>query len=120
MGTAFVFVLLMDPDSGPAQTYANTLGIVSAIVPVFVWTPQLYTTYKLKGPGSLSLTMQVIQTPGSFIQAFFQALLDEDAGDLNGVEAVPDLVPDREKGPVLPLLIVHDLYPPALFRAAVE
>lgn len=72
MGTAFVFVLLMDPHSGPAQTYANTLGIVSAIVPVFVWTPQLYTTYKLKGPGSLSLTMQVIQTPGSFIQAFFQ------------------------------------------------
>jgi len=48
MGMAFIFTLLMNPYSGPAENYANTLGIVSAIIPVFVWTPQLYTTYKLK------------------------------------------------------------------------
>lgn len=72
IGMALVFTLFMDPYANPARGYSYTLGIVSAIIPVFVWTPQLYTTYKLKGPGSLSLTMQVIQTPGSFILAFNQ------------------------------------------------
>jgi hypothetical protein len=47
MGTSFVFTLLMDPN-GPAQVMAKVLGIVSAVIPIFVWTPQLYTTYKLR------------------------------------------------------------------------
>jgi uncharacterized protein with PQ loop repeat len=73
-GIAMIFGLMLGGDSDEVKGYAYSLGIISAIVPIFTWTPQIWATYKLKSPGSLSITMQIIQVPGSFILAFYQVI----------------------------------------------
>lgn len=49
------------------QGWANFLGILSTILASIQYFPQIYTTYKLKRVGSLSIPMMCIQTPGSFV-----------------------------------------------------
>ncbi|GME84945.1 unnamed protein product [Ambrosiozyma monospora] len=34
---------------------------------MFQYFPQIYTTYRLKHPGSLSINMMLLQTPGGFV-----------------------------------------------------
>ncbi|RLV93083.1 hypothetical protein JA1_002707 [Spathaspora sp. JA1] len=48
-------------------TIANTNGLLSALLTVIKYLPQIHTTYKLKHPGTLSIGMMCIQTPGGFI-----------------------------------------------------
>ncbi|CAI5758885.1 unnamed protein product [Candida verbasci] len=48
-------------------TIANTNGLLSAALTVIKYVPQIYTTYKLKHPGTLSIGMMCIQTPGGFV-----------------------------------------------------
>ncbi|KAL7274348.1 hypothetical protein RUND412_002762 [Rhizina undulata] len=50
-------------------TWANFLGVQSTLLASMQYIPQLYTTWKLKHVGSLSITMMCIQTPGSFVWA---------------------------------------------------
>ncbi|KAF3911329.1 hypothetical protein ABW21_db0206032 [Orbilia brochopaga] len=45
------------------------LGVQSTILASVQYVPQIYTTYKLKAVGSLSIPMMCLQTPGSFIWA---------------------------------------------------
>ncbi|OAL40530.1 hypothetical protein AYO20_00266 [Fonsecaea nubica] len=52
-----------------AQSWANFLGISSAVLASIQYFPQIYTTYNLKRVGSLSIPMMCIQTPGSFVWA---------------------------------------------------
>ncbi|KAI1828522.1 ATP synthase F0 [Xylaria intraflava] len=49
--------------------WANTLGIMSAVLAAIQYLPQIWTTYKLKHAGSLSILMMTIQTPGGFLFA---------------------------------------------------
>ena len=49
------------------QGWANFLGVLSTILASIQYFPQIYTTYKLKRVGSLSIPMMCIQTPGSFV-----------------------------------------------------
>ncbi len=51
------------------QGWANFLGIVSAVLALIQYLPQIYTTYKLKKVASLSIPMMCIQTPGGFLWA---------------------------------------------------
>ncbi len=51
------------------QAWANFLGIVSAILALIQYLPQIYTTFKLKKVASLSIPMMCIQTPGGFLWA---------------------------------------------------
>jgi PQ loop repeat len=51
------------------QGWANFLGIFSTVLSSIQYFPQIYTTYRLKRVGSLSIPMMCIQTPGSFVWA---------------------------------------------------
>lgn len=47
--------------------FAKFLGLFSTTLTIVQYLPQLYTTYKLKSPGVLSIAMMAIQTPGGFV-----------------------------------------------------
>jgi len=49
--------------------WANFLGIMATILASIQYFPQLWTTFRLKRVGSLSIPMMLIQTPGSFVWA---------------------------------------------------
>lgn len=51
------------------QGWANFLGIFSTVLASIQYFPQIYTTFRLKRVGSLSIPMMCIQTPGSFVWA---------------------------------------------------
>lgn len=56
------------------QSWANTLGILAAVLASIQYFPQLYTTWRLQDVASLSIPMMCIQTPGSFVWAASLAL----------------------------------------------
>lgn len=49
--------------------WANFLGIMAAALAAIQYIPQIWTTYKLKHAGSLSILMMCIQTPGGLLFA---------------------------------------------------
>lgn len=51
------------------HAWTNFLGILAAILASIQYFPQIYTTYRLRCVGSLSIPMMCIQTPGSLIWA---------------------------------------------------
>lgn len=55
--------------------FGRAIGILSAIVVVVQWTPQIFTTFQLGSAGSLSVVMLVIQLPGCLLTVFFQAVI---------------------------------------------
>jgi len=57
--------------------YAQVLGIASSLLMVFQWAPQIYTTWKLKSQGSLSLGMLLLQIPGALLVVVYQGILNE-------------------------------------------
>lgn len=56
---------------GPGARYLNTIssinGLLSTLLTIIKYVPQIYTTYHLKHPGTLSIGMMCIQTPGGAI-----------------------------------------------------
>ncbi|KAL0205610.1 hypothetical protein P9112_000917 [Eukaryota sp. TZLM1-RC] len=51
---------------------AYSVGVISTVVNMWQWIPQIIITYKRKGGGALSLTMISIQAPGSALMLVFQ------------------------------------------------
>jgi hypothetical protein len=51
------------------QSWANFLGVMAAILASIQYFPQIYTTFRLRRVGSLSIPMMCIQTPGSIVWA---------------------------------------------------
>lgn len=51
------------------NSWANVLGVMAAILAGVQYVPQIWTTYRLKHVGSLSIPMMCIQTPGGFLFA---------------------------------------------------
>ncbi|KAI0199159.1 ATP synthase F0 [Astrocystis sublimbata] len=49
--------------------WANALGIMAAVLAAIQYIPQIWTTYKMKQAGSLSILMMTIQTPGGLLFA---------------------------------------------------
>lgn len=56
-------------------TFGRAIGILSAIVVVVQWTPQIFVTFQLGSAGSLSIVMLLIQLPGCLLTVFFQAVI---------------------------------------------
>ncbi|KAH9897197.1 hypothetical protein F4778DRAFT_247248 [Xylariomycetidae sp. FL2044] len=50
-------------------SWANFLGIMSAVLAAIQYIPQIWTTYRIRHAGSLSILMMCIQTPGGFLFA---------------------------------------------------
>ena len=67
--TAVANAVIINKYPSHLQSYANTLGIVATVLASVQYLPQLYTTWRLKHVGSLSIPMMCIQTPGSFLWA---------------------------------------------------
>ena len=60
-----VFIKYLKPSAlGP---WANLIGVVGMILAAIQFLPQIWTTWRLKEVGSLSIYSMCIQTPGSFI-----------------------------------------------------
>lgn len=49
--------------------WANFLGVSAGVLAAVQYVPQIYTTYRLKHVGSLSIPMMCIQTPGGLLFA---------------------------------------------------
>jgi hypothetical protein len=49
--------------------WANFLGLLATGLAAIQYIPQIITTWRLQEPGSLSVLMMCIQTPGSFVFA---------------------------------------------------
>ncbi|KEY74317.1 hypothetical protein S7711_00473 [Stachybotrys chartarum IBT 7711] len=49
--------------------WANVLGVMGAVLAAIQYLPQIWTTYRLKHVGSLSIPMMCIQTPGGLLFA---------------------------------------------------
>lgn len=49
--------------------WANFLGLLGTTLAAVQYIPQIMTTWRLQEPGSLSVPMMCIQTPGSFVFA---------------------------------------------------
>ncbi|EGG02075.1 uncharacterized protein MELLADRAFT_91675 [Melampsora larici-populina 98AG31] len=56
------------------RIWATCAGLMSLILACFQYLPQILSTWKLKVVGSLSLSMMIIQTPGSFIFVYSLAV----------------------------------------------
>lgn len=67
--TAILSFYFIYAASQHAQSWANFLGISATVLASVQYFPQIYTTYRLKRVGSLSIPMMCIQTPGSFVWA---------------------------------------------------
>jgi uncharacterized protein with PQ loop repeat len=64
---AVVSVWLFTNSKRHVESWAHFLGIVSAMLAVVQYLPQLWTTFHLKHTGSLSIPMMCIQSPGGMI-----------------------------------------------------
>ncbi|KAI9836363.1 MAG: hypothetical protein M1819_001392 [Sarea resinae] len=64
---ASTYILYLHPTL--LQTWANVLGILATILSSIQYFPQLWTTWRLRHVGSLSIPMMLIQTPGSYVWA---------------------------------------------------
>lgn len=74
--TGVVLEVVFGSGGTAPYVYGYGLGVWAGIGPVFTWAPQIYATFRMKGPGSLSVLMLSIQMPGTFAVAIYQGLLE--------------------------------------------
>ncbi|KAK6201689.1 mannosyltransferase [Scheffersomyces amazonensis] len=60
-------VVGLTTNEGILYSIASINGLLSTLLTVIKYVPQIHTTYKLKHPGTLSIGMMCIQTPGGFV-----------------------------------------------------
>ncbi|KAJ3426040.1 pq loop repeat protein [Anaeramoeba flamelloides] len=73
-----ISVAIQGPCSVIARTLAQILGVVSGIIVLFQWIPQIYSTYKFKGAGSVSVITLAVQAPGGFINLAFMIFISKE------------------------------------------
>jgi hypothetical protein len=69
LATVIISVAFAIRQPSALHAWANFLGILAAILASIQYFPQIYTTYRLRCVGSLSIPMMCIQTPGSLVWA---------------------------------------------------
>lgn len=69
LATLLVSIILLARFPNSLGLWANILGLAGTIIACIQYFPQIWTTYKLKHVGSLSIPMMILQTPGAFILA---------------------------------------------------
>jgi len=56
-------------------TLDSFFGVVSSLAILVVWCPQIWTTYKGKTAGSLSILMLCLTSPGGYLTIYLQAIV---------------------------------------------
>jgi len=69
LAVAIASLVIMLSFPSHQQVWANVLGIMAALLASIQYFPQIYTTFRLRRVGSLSIPMMCIQTPGSLVWA---------------------------------------------------
>ncbi|KAJ6240465.1 pq loop repeat protein [Anaeramoeba flamelloides] len=64
--------------SNIARNLARVLGYFSGFFVLFQWLPQIYSTYKFKGSGSISIITLAIQAPGGIINLIFMIFISKE------------------------------------------
>ncbi|KAJ5095504.1 hypothetical protein NUU61_004860 [Penicillium alfredii] len=99
------------------HAWANFLGVLSAILASIQYFPQIYTTFRLRCVGSLSIPMMCIQTPGSLIWAASLAAREGAQGwSIWGVLVVTACL----QGTLLVMAIYFEYFGPKSQRKAVH
>jgi len=62
--------------SGVVATFAYAYGIIAAVALFIQGLPQIYTTYKTKEAGSLSVATLALQAPGALVVVYFQGFVN--------------------------------------------
>jgi len=71
-GIAIAVMYWTGIESSTTTIYGKVLGVVSTICMIIGNAPQIWTTFRLKAIGALSLGTQIIQAPGAISLAYFQ------------------------------------------------
>eukprot|EP01120_Amphizonella_sp_Union-15-10_P002721 TRINITY_DN13021_c0_g1_i1.p1 TRINITY_DN13021_c0_g1~~TRINITY_DN13021_c0_g1_i1.p1 ORF type:complete len:292 (-),score=1.63 TRINITY_DN13021_c0_g1_i1:99-974(-) len=72
VGVALLLYFIEGVSSKHMALYADACGIASSIITLFIWMPQIWTTFKLKDAGSLSIPMLALQILGAGLVVYFQ------------------------------------------------
>ncbi|KAJ3427123.1 pq loop repeat protein [Anaeramoeba flamelloides] len=64
--------------SNIARNLGHVLGFFSGCFVLFQWLPQIYSTYKFKGSGSISIITLSIQAPGGIINLIFMIFISKE------------------------------------------
>ena len=100
-GAGVAMIHWLGPGSAAFGWFDFALGIASAFPPFFCYLPQIWTTFWLNDRGSLSLIQFLIQTPGSFFVAGFQAL------NALWIVSIPSFVIGLQQLVILAMLIYY-------------
>ncbi|PVV02687.1 hypothetical protein BB560_002854 [Smittium megazygosporum] len=73
IAVSVIFTLFTGPYSFYTTLWGKLLGVFSLFVTLVQFIPQIVKTYSLKEPGSLSIPMMVMQSPGGFLFAYILA-----------------------------------------------
>jgi len=72
-------IIFAGQSAWPTLHFAYIMGLVSAAMNVVQWTPQIMRTYKEKHAGAVSITMLLIQAPGSILMFIFFCFISHDS-----------------------------------------
>ena len=72
LGALAAFIAYFGPRSDAVKRFADVTGFINATANVVAYAPQLYSTYKLKHVGSVSILTYMIQAPGAWLLVAFQ------------------------------------------------
>jgi hypothetical protein len=89
------------------DSWANFLGVMAAVLAAIQYLPQIWTTYRLKHVGSLSIPMMCIQTPGGLL---FAASLFARLGTEGWSTWVIYLLSAGMQGTILGMAIYYELH----------
>jgi len=65
--TVYLLVLVGDASQRETYLWAGFLGVISMMMASVQYLPQIWTTWKMKAVGALSIPMMLMQTPGAFL-----------------------------------------------------
>jgi hypothetical protein len=65
--TGGVFAILYKVAYTRLTSYADAQGIISAVIAALQYAPQIWTTWRLRHIGSISIPWLIVQTPGGLV-----------------------------------------------------
>lgn len=71
-----VLVQSRGPSDAAVVSLRGIMGTTGLVSTILIWLPQIYEVYVLKGAGSLSILMLLLQAPGAFAVVIYQGIME--------------------------------------------